>query len=167
MTLFLTAIDQQGQNRQFSCHLDKLENGLDFLSSLVAKGETLVKASIIDDGQTIDLPIAAFDGVPYSAFIGELETEWEVILKKPLLTSLAGREIAEHNQALLAQCETKIAQLELLITRIDELRQRAKIYQGMGAHLREQYQSISNRYHRQLIHDSTLRSRLLKYLLGY
>ncbi len=164
MILFLTTVDQQGQNRRFSCHIDKLEEGLDFLSNLVAVGETLVKASVMDDSRAIDLPVAAFDGMPYSPFIGELEAEWKAILNKPLLTSLATQEVAEHNQVLLAQCEMRIVRLELLITQIDELRQRAKIYKHIGVHLKGRYQSILSSYHRQLTHAYSLREQFLKHL---
>ena len=46
MLLQLVARDQLGEERHFSCSLQQLQEGFDLLNTLVAKGHTLLKATI-------------------------------------------------------------------------------------------------------------------------
>ncbi|MVM37141.1 hypothetical protein GO730_04895 [Spirosoma sp. HMF3257] len=82
MTLFLKAITQDGQLRDFAFDFHELEKTFDFLSSIVSKGETLLEAYIIDEeGGHTPLPVAAFDGQPFSETILELQREWLLALQ--------------------------------------------------------------------------------------
>lgn len=83
MILFLTALDEKANWREFTCDLGSLENKFDFLSKIVARGTTLLTAYILDDNQRTDLPLAAFDGIPLSTGISALQEEWQAILSQP------------------------------------------------------------------------------------
>jgi len=84
MFLFLTAIDQQGQWRDFSCRLTSLELAFDVVSLLAARGNTIIKAEVIHNNECTKLPVNAFDGTHFSAVIQQLESEWQLILSHPV-----------------------------------------------------------------------------------
>src|SRR4051812_43300616 len=88
MILFLTALDQQISQREFSCQLTSIEAHFDFLNQLVLQGHTLLSAYIIEDSSRTDLPLAAFDGLPMSKDVQALEQDWKAILRKPPIPSL-------------------------------------------------------------------------------
>lgn len=96
MMLFLTALDAEANPRDFSYGGHRaLEDNLDFLTTLVTQGHTLLSAYIIEDNNRTDLPLAAFDGVPISAGIHALQLEWERILSRP------PSPIYQHRQDLI------------------------------------------------------------------
>lgn len=164
MLFHITVIDKQGQERHFSFQMGGLEEGLDFLSGLVARGETLLKVSLSDNGKETDLPIRVFDGLRFSEFINELELEWKAILEAPSYDLWSSQDMIECNQVLLNRCEMRIVHLELLITQIEKLHQRASIHKNVDVSLSEKYQSILTSYCEQLIRAYTLRNQFLKRL---
>ena len=86
MVFSLRAIDQQGQTRDFFWQVERLEDGLEVLSSVVAKGHVLLKAQVVDNGQVTLLPLTIFDGLPFAESIRVLENEWQQLLATPLKT---------------------------------------------------------------------------------
>jgi len=88
MILFLTALDPQINQRNFSCQLSSIEEHFDFLNHLVSQGHTLLSAYIMEDTSRTDLPLAAFDGLPMSMGVQALEQDWRAILNKPCLPAL-------------------------------------------------------------------------------
>ncbi len=57
-----------------------MEIAFDALSSMVAKGNQLIKVELIDGDQCLLLPITVFDGQLFSPVIQELENEWRQLL---------------------------------------------------------------------------------------
>lgn len=88
MILFLTAIDQQLNQRDFSCQLSSIEDQFDVLNQLVAQGHTLLSAYMLEGDSRTDLPLAAFDGRPVAPGIQTLEQDWKAILAKPYWPTL-------------------------------------------------------------------------------
>lgn len=80
MILLLTAIDELGETREFSCQLPRLESGFDLLTYMDANGQTLVKARIVDEGGWSSLPLKAADGTPTAPVVQELDKNWRQIL---------------------------------------------------------------------------------------
>lgn len=87
MILILKATGRDGLFRDFTCQLDRLELALDVLSRLVAQGETLHEAYIIDRDARLTLPVDVFDGQPFEQPMLRLEKEWQLILNTPIRTS--------------------------------------------------------------------------------
>lgn len=88
MILLLTAIDEQGETREFSCQLPHLAGGFDLLTYMDANGQTLVRARIVDEGNLTHIPLDALDGVPIAPIVMKLQKDWRQILaespdKKP------------------------------------------------------------------------------------
>ncbi|RZK37676.1 MAG: hypothetical protein EOO61_08690 [Hymenobacter sp.] len=110
MTLFLTALDQQANQREFDCQLNSLEDSFDFLSRIVARGDTLVSAYILEDSNRTVLPVAAFDGLPLSIGIQALQQEWQSILREPQrFNPIYLEELIELLYRRLSICETSVA----------------------------------------------------------
>ncbi|AKD56617.1 hypothetical protein [Spirosoma radiotolerans] len=84
MLLAFTAIDEYGHSRDFSWWFTSLEFALDVMSSLSAKGKQIVKAELIDNDRSIQLPVDGFDGKLFSTPIKQLENEWQQLLKAPV-----------------------------------------------------------------------------------
>ncbi len=80
MILLLTAIDGQGEVREFSCQLPQLENGFDLLTYMDDKGHTLVKARILDEGGSTRLPLKTDAAQPASPIVQELAKDWRQTL---------------------------------------------------------------------------------------
>jgi hypothetical protein len=100
MVVLLTAIDEQGQIRDFSCQLSDLETGFDLLSYVAILGHTLLKVRLVDGDNLINLPTEAFDQNPISPVIRELEKEWRHVLSQPLdLNSIFNQPIHDHSLA--------------------------------------------------------------------
>jgi hypothetical protein len=81
MFITFTAIDELGQTRDFSWWFTSLEFALDVMSSLSVKGKQIVKAELIDNDHSIQLPVDGFDGQLFSTPIKQLENEWQQLLK--------------------------------------------------------------------------------------
>lgn len=96
MILLLTAIDELGETREFSCQLPRLESGFDLLTYLDANGQTLVKARIVDEGSSIYLPLKAVDGTPTAPIVQELDKNWRQLLDESATpTSASDRDNRE------------------------------------------------------------------------
>ncbi|GAB3751507.1 hypothetical protein [Spirosoma pomorum] len=88
MVLVLKAIDQSQEFRIFSCNPRSIQAAFQVLSDLVATGNTLEQAYILDSNSRTELPVAAFDG--QTSFLKELyalQHDWEAILAKSSLPS--------------------------------------------------------------------------------
>ena len=98
MVFSLTAIDQQGQTREFFCQIDKVEVGFDLLSAVAAQGHILLKAQVLDGDRLTSFPTDVFDGVPFSENIRLLEREWQAVLARPVnrKTSPMMNESVDH-----------------------------------------------------------------------
>src|SRR3954469_9558317 len=84
MQLFLTAIDECDQLREYACPLQQLEVAFKILNDIVAQGHTLISSRIVEDDHATSLPVEAFDGACFQAAMKELEQEWQGILNKPV-----------------------------------------------------------------------------------
>jgi hypothetical protein len=83
MVLVLKAIDQGQEFRVFSCNPGSIQAAFQVLSDLVAMGNTLEQAYILESNSRTELPVAAFDG--QTSFLRELyalQHDWEAILAK-------------------------------------------------------------------------------------
>jgi hypothetical protein len=114
MMFALLVTNEKGEGRTFSFQPDTLEQGFEFISELVAKGNCLHQVRLIDkDSQTI-LPEAAFDGASFVSVVRQLEVEWGAILSRPPASS---RPVKYWMQRRLAACHKRIdIQRRLLIT---------------------------------------------------
>ncbi|ARK13320.1 hypothetical protein [Fibrivirga algicola] len=164
MVFLLTAIDEACEIREFTCHLDKLENGLDFLSDLVAQGYILLKARILDENNFTQLPVEAFDGVPFSTALQQIEEEWKTILNEPVSrASVAHQAHIQRVQQKLAQCDKLIASYKLTITRLTALVERAHNLaesRQRGSGFIDHYKSIIDSYDTRLVNAYVIHHQL-------
>jgi hypothetical protein len=118
------------QNRDFFCQLDQLKNAFELLSNVVAGGDSLLHAHILEDnGQRMPLPLEAFDGAPFIAPIQQLEQQWLVSLNpmpESTPTSFDRQEIIQWNR--IRQYETQIGSIQQTMNRFDDLQQWAQTY---------------------------------------
>ena len=82
MIIAFTAFNTQGEIQDFMCQLESLEAGFDVISSVVVKGNRLLKAVLIDEEGITPLPLDAFDGQPLLKPIQQLELQWKCSLSK-------------------------------------------------------------------------------------
>ncbi|MFD2937344.1 hypothetical protein [Spirosoma flavum] len=80
MFISFSTIDNKGQLRNFCWWFSGMEFALDMLSSVLYKGNQLVKAELIDNDQCTQLPVDAFDGSNFRRQIQQLESEWQELL---------------------------------------------------------------------------------------
>lgn len=92
MVLLLTAIDEEGQTRDFFCQLRNMEIGFDLLSAISAKGHILIKAHVLEDKVLTNLPLEVFDGQPFSDDIRLLEKDWRQLLDQPANSGTSNME---------------------------------------------------------------------------
>lgn len=92
MVFSLTAIDQEGQTRDFFCQIENIEVGFDLLSAVAAQGHILLRAQMLEDNKVTSFPLDIFDGLPFSENIRLLENEWQQILAKPATFKLSTME---------------------------------------------------------------------------
>jgi hypothetical protein len=165
MTLRLSAINPQQELRQFSCVITRIESGFELLTSIVAQGEMLLSAELIDEGnKPTPLPVEAFDGVSCLSTLKLLEYEWTAILAVPI--SSCFNLDAQHRDWYRAQLygyEKHIVRLELLISDINRICQRAEEAQSPAderfiSHSR----AILSCYEAQLAKTHRIRNRLLE-----
>lgn len=166
MVLLLTAIDQKGQVREFTCHIPSLEVAFDILSRITATGDSLTQASILDQGHLTHLPIDAFDGSIFLAPIQDLESQWQAILdESPGSTAPNFPELLQWTRRQVQQYERHISTLENMISRFRQLRQRAEDYappsQLTTSGVVDHFASMINRYESQrdkaqILHEAAL-----------
>ncbi len=155
MVLFLAALDKEAQLREFSCQLDKLEVAFDFLSTIVARGDTLLSAYILDNEGRTDLPIDVFDGDPFLEAMQEMEKDWQSILSEPLQSDPSQNQyIIQFIQQRVRQYETRMTNEKLMIGRLEQLLLRSEENISSGqirSRLIRDYEAMINRYQVQLI----------------
>ncbi len=169
MIFELTAIDECGETREFTCYLNTLESGFDLLNNVVAMGHSLVTARILDQGNQTDLPTHAFDGVSFSASLQELEREWSTILNEliaPTETTQARIGLARRQ---LEVYKTRIISYELSATKHTSLLERVQIMQEVNPGARNlrlirHYEVILDQYRTQLNNAYLTRHQLLNRL---
>lgn len=98
MLLSFTSIDQQANFRECSWWLTTPEAVFDALSAVATKGNQILSAVLIDEGQRTILPVDAFDGAFFSAPLKELENEWQQILSVPVNRQSARSEYWEKGE---------------------------------------------------------------------
>lgn len=126
MFLRLVAVDQLGQERDFSCQLTQLEVGFDILNDIVAQGHTLIQASILDENRSTPLPLEVFEGVSFLKALQELEQEWQSLLAEPMEDHPSfHQERIQHLEQQVHRYERQIAGIETMITHFKQLTQRA------------------------------------------
>ncbi|CAN5196636.1 hypothetical protein BH09BAC4_BH09BAC4_46060 [soil metagenome] len=142
MILFFSALDHQANHRDFSCGLSSLEANWDLLSNLVAQGNTLLTAYVIEDDVRTNLPLAAFDGFPLSADVQALQTEWRTILSTPRSAN------SIHKEELIALTRQRVHHAERTVI----AQERMIDYFGKWLE-RTQKRSISEPKRSQLVHQ--------------
>ncbi len=160
MMNFITATKDQGELREFNFQLNKLEDGFDILSRLVAAGETLLEVSLLEENRITPLPVQAFDGASLGDVIGQLEIEWEAILQGSLPESAPVLDRVHLLQRRLALCEGSIVRLELVMAKVEGLLQQARNMNAVRSKLIQHYQFALDHYSRELNRTYTLRGRL-------
>jgi hypothetical protein len=134
------------------------------LNRIRSQGDQLLHIDLIDEeNRRLSLPVDAFDGVSFAATLQGLEQEWNAVLAQPLRTSSAQKlEGGIWYRQQLQGYENRIVDLELLINRIQRMRQQAsdsshthdtRFQSSIGAIL-ACYESQLNKMH-------AIRSRLL------
>jgi|GEM_PF-5861792 len=116
MMLILSALGENNQIKQFTCSLESVEDGFDFLSRIVAGGDTLLAAHLLENRKQVELPVTAFDGMPMSVAIRQLEHEWQAVLNAPAQTLASiGKETVRLIQSQIRQYQITIAQHQQMI----------------------------------------------------
>lgn len=166
MLLCLTAIDNYQEERRFSCFFHELEAVFNFLNDVTTDGHTLTSVYIVENGRHRNLPVEIFDGVSISSVFAQLEMEWNAVLAEPSLVS-TGPDPTQIRwcRERLALYEQRIIQLELLITDMNRLYQRAEDTFKLSHEASvNPYQSILTRYQSQLSQAHLFRRGLLELL---
>lgn len=151
MILFMRAIDRQAQHRDFTCQFDQLEMVFEFLSSIVAEGDTLLDAYVVDKNEKKQLPIQAFDGAPFLMAMTGLEQEWKAILKPEDTPSPINYELIHLTEWRVRLSENRLAIHTDTIDQLKELLERTQQILLPGG--RKDY--LINRY-QALIHSKQL-----------
>ncbi|GAB3755068.1 hypothetical protein [Spirosoma pomorum] len=115
MMLIVTLLDGHQSPKDFAFQVAALEEGLTFISKLVAKGEILLRVALVDKHSLMLLPVMTFDGADFSGPMQQLEAAWKAILSKPI-----NRPVKSGNwvKRLMAQCELRIIQQQQQLTGI-------------------------------------------------
>ena len=166
MVFLLTAIDESGNTRDFSCQLNTLESGFEVLNNVVAMGHTLTKARLLDQGNQTDFPTEAFDGVPFTEALQELEREWKMILREPIDSTATTQTRIDFAHWQLETYETLITSYELFIARLSRLLERAQTMQEVRPGARnfgviQHYEVALDNYRTRLIKAYFVRHQLL------
>jgi hypothetical protein len=150
MVLYLSAIDKKGETRNFSCQLSEFEAAFNILNSIVANGDTLLSANILDADNSTALPLEAFDGVPFLDVFRDLESEWKSALGASELqfSPINRQEMVNWTRQRVNWYESRITSLELTISRVGLLLDRTKEAQ---TRLVDHYKSLINSYNRMLL----------------
>lgn len=80
IVLFLKAIDENNQIREFVCQIYELETALGALSAIAAQGNKILEAYIIEEGKRTHLSTQAFDHQDLIRPIRQLQRELKLIL---------------------------------------------------------------------------------------
>ncbi|RAJ92247.1 hypothetical protein LX87_05215 [Larkinella arboricola] len=80
MWLFFSSVSASGEVSTHSHYCCEVEGHFDVLNRCVTAGYTLLSAFVIDQGQRTDLPLEAFDGQPVSAYIKDLQEQYQQVL---------------------------------------------------------------------------------------
>lgn len=108
MMLVLDAIDPDGTIRRFATDLPTLEVSFDFLSSLVRKGTVLLKVYVKDGPQRVNLPVEAFDGMPFAVHMHTLQEDWQAILTEATYKDLLHEDRVWLANHWVEQCNFRI-----------------------------------------------------------
>lgn len=166
MLLFLTALDEEQEERRFSCLLHELEVVFEFLNHVIAERHTLINVFIIEKDQHRDLPVEAFDGVSVLSVFRQLELEWTAVLAEPpRLNPTPDPKQIRWCREQLALYEQHIIHLESMITDTNRLYQRAEDALRSGRQTSANpYQAVLTRYEAQLSQAHLLRKELFERL---
>lgn len=93
VTLYLKALTADAHERVFTCMLTTLESAFDFLNQIVAQGNILLSAFVVDESGRTKLPLAAFDGLPTTTAIQVLIDEWTSVLNQPISVNSANHQV--------------------------------------------------------------------------
>ncbi|WP_461139981.1 hypothetical protein [Spirosoma pomorum] len=164
---------QQCQHQTHRANVATLEEGLDWLNALVATGQQLCSAYLVDQHSNIRLPADAFDGQSMTGALQDLEQQWQALLPvkaQPTKRALVGTRWAQSRidltQQQLQRYERKIDLIDISIGRIEALLKRSHL--GAVA-LSQHYQAVltqlqlsKQRYQQQRVTYLTRLGQLLK-----
>ncbi|QHV93822.1 hypothetical protein [Spirosoma endbachense] len=157
MVLFITTIDGHCRTREFSCQFHELEQAFDFLNQIVVRGDTLLQACTEEDGQLTQLPLDAFDGIPFLRAIENLKQEWLSVLDHAPESGLPVygilQELIEWLKKQIDHYEKQMAIIESTIRHFKQLRCRAescKPHDLNFSPVSDHFVSLLNNYEEQL-----------------
>ncbi|GAB3551588.1 hypothetical protein [Spirosoma fluminis] len=121
MILTLLTINQESQFQSFVCSLDTVEKGFELLTSIVSKGDVLITATLIEEGEATELPTEVFDGQPFLEPIQQLEMQWQAILNPPIDPVIDRSELLTWTRKRIQQYEQRLICYELTISYLEKL----------------------------------------------
>ncbi len=124
MVLSLTTIDNRNEYRDFCWWFERLETTFDVINSISSRGDQIISVKVIDNEHSVSLPIEAFDGIPCSRIVRQLEDEWKQVLIQPVnLRSLSHQRLIALTREQIKSQHTRIAQLTAAIEQLELWRQ--------------------------------------------
>jgi uncharacterized protein (UPF0262 family) len=168
MMLFVDGIIQGVYHPNIGYLITSYEAAFEQLTQLVAEGWGLEYAIIIDEGNTITLPVEAFDGQPIEVHIATLQQQWAQLLREApdkTSTRLASsrssirERLKDHLLSLDAYYARLLIHLEKMIFMLEVRKAKLarKHSETMRTKLSQQYDSLLGSNRR--IYSSTLESR--------
>ncbi|GAB3504378.1 hypothetical protein GCM10027341_34570 [Spirosoma knui] len=103
------------------CSLDAIENGFELLTSIVGKGDVLITATLVEEGEATELPTEVFDGQSFLEPIQQLEMQWQAILSPPIDPVIDRSELLAWTRKRIQHYEQRLTCYELTISRLEEL----------------------------------------------
>ncbi|MVM36769.1 hypothetical protein GO730_02295 [Spirosoma sp. HMF3257] len=132
MILLFTVYHRQKGIKSFSLYPFSLEAGLDFINYVCSQQDNkLISIHLIERETVTELPVAAFNGVPFSKNIHELEQVWQALLPKPL---------SKKRRVNKSAPKSPVAKLDLTQEHIDQLLQQIQFSETWMA---QQTQSLN------------------------
>lgn len=126
MLLYLSALSTLGEERTFRIQIDEIEMAFDLLSCVVAKGDTLIEAHLLEQGKQTPLPVEVFDGQPFSGPLQNLELQWQLILNSLKATPSIYSDLIDWALHRIGEYEKLINNQVALINRFKILQERTQ-----------------------------------------
>ncbi|WP_420147076.1 hypothetical protein [Spirosoma sp.] len=153
ITLHIQSIDQQGQQRNFHCKVNRLEEALNALSAIALSDNHLLEAYIVENGHCTYLPLQAFDGEDLGKAVLELQAQWEKILAPGTPPAKSPSNLTPHERILIwvEQYETVLMGYDRDIARLETLMVQAheQLKEGSSKDsLLRHYHTLATQQHR-------------------
>ncbi len=123
MMFLLTALSARGGIRNFTYVPTHLEEGFDFLNTVVTMGDTLLNVRLMDGDTETELPLDVFDGTAFREPMQELENEWQTLLSEPARSAVTFDKtwLIDLNRQRIGLCDASIHSQQTMIHRLFKL----------------------------------------------